>query len=123
MHMRVDDNEPTVRPAGLAPTSSLTFFPCLKTANVGICESSQHSHLLKKPGTIAYSTDANLLRDRFLFIYIDLIKLDFSVVLSIFRQSLKDGRDNFAGATPRSPKVNNDDFARIDLYYRCNHQT
>jgi hypothetical protein len=63
---------------------------------------------------IAHSTDADLLRDLFLFIYIDLMKLN-SGVLWLSRELFKDGRDDSARTTPRSPKVNDDDFARVDL--------
>jgi len=82
--------------------------------NVGICESSQFSHLPHKKDTIAHSTDADLLRDCLLFIYIDLMKPD-SGVFSLIRELFKDGRDDSARATPRSPKVDDDDLARVDL--------
>ena len=81
--------------------------------NVGIYESSQYTHLPKDGGTIAHSTNADLLRDRFLFIYIDFMKLDSSELWP-FRELFEDGRDDFARATPCSPKVNNDDL-RVDL--------
>jgi hypothetical protein len=81
--------------------------------NVGICESSQYFHL-QEGGTIAHSTDADFLRNRLLFIYVDLTKLDSDVV-PLVRELFKDGRDDSARATPRSPKVDDDDLARADL--------
>ena len=63
-------------------------------------------------GGSTYGTDADLLRDICLRIHIDLIKFDRA---GLVRDFLKDGRDDSARATPRSPEVDGDDFARIDL--------
>ena len=59
-----------------------------------------------------YGTDADLLRDIWLRIHIDLIKFDCAVRL---RELLKDGGDESARATPRSPEVDDDGFARSYL--------
>jgi hypothetical protein len=59
-----------------------------------------------------YGTDADLLRDFRLLIHIDLIKLECVV---LFRQCLKDGGDESARATPRSPEVDDYDLSRIYL--------
>jgi hypothetical protein len=67
-------------------------------------------------GGATYSTNADFLRDLILLVHIDLIELNR---VNPFGQLLKDGRDDSARATPRSPEVNDDDFARVDLIVPC----
>jgi len=112
--MCVDDQCTDLEASGVGPNKVCDFVPVL--------ENDERRHLRKKSTlpspqegwTIAHSTDADLLRDRFLFIYIDLTEVDSSI-LCLVRELFKDGRNDSARATPRSPKVNNDDFGRVYL--------
>ena len=61
---------------------------------------------------VTYSTDADLLGDIWLVVHIDLIELNHVV---FFREGLEDRGDESARATPRSPEVNGNDFATVDL--------
>lgn len=111
--MCVDDRCTDLEGSGVGTNEFIDLFPTL--------EYHKRWHLRKQSilpsfqgGMIAHSTDADLLRDRLLLIYIDFMKLDSSKVCTV-RELFKDRGNDSARATPRSPKVNNDDFARADL--------
>jgi hypothetical protein len=82
--------------------------------NVGIWETVNTVLLLLEEQGETYGTDADFLRYISLFIHIDLVELNGAVRLCV-RELLKDGGDDSTRATPRSPKIYDNDFARIDL--------
>ena len=105
---------------GLAPTSSLTFFPSLNRMNVGIwyAHGFQSTNETKEVGGVTttpkktHRSDADLARDLLLIVHIDLVELDAGRHIRQFRE---DGRDRLARATPVSPKVDDDISAAVDL--------
>lgn len=82
--------------------------------NVGIWKTVNTVPLLPEGQGATYGTDADFLGYSFLFIHIDLVEFN-GTVLRCVRELLKDGRDDSARATPRSPKIYDNDFARIYL--------
>jgi len=106
--------EHTLRASEFVPTSSLILFPSLKTMNVGICNKAVNTNRPRKGRAWTHGMDVELLWDLYLFIHVDLVKTD-RFKSGIVRELVKDRGDDSARTTPRSPEVNNDDFARVGL--------
>ena len=97
---------------GAAPTASPNFSPFLNTTKVGICFFRYQKRDGETCQEDTHSPDANLLRDLFVSVNIDLVEVDGCV---FFGELFEYGTDDSAWTTPGCPKVKDGDLVLADL--------